>query len=239
MRPNTLRVWPSVTSDIATPSPVLAVFDVDETLISCKSMFSFIEFAFKDHFGSAQGAMVFSAAMEHIQHARLSQPRETVNRLFYRNFANWSLAELDNLAVKWFDQNQGASFYLPEVLARFRDHQSDGHQTVLLSGSASFIIAPIAQDLGATKILAIDLERLSDGTTSGEIAGIQTIGRGKADALQHLIETDGPYAKVTGYGDHESDLPFLMMCDPAHYVHSVDSVVPAWARRLKSMPLSG
>lgn len=65
-------------------------------------MFSFLEFAFKDHFGSAQGAMLFSGTMENIQHARLSQSREIVNRLFYRDFANWSLAELDNLAVKRF-----------------------------------------------------------------------------------------------------------------------------------------
>ena len=218
-------------------APSLAVFDVDETLIGCKSMFSFLEFAFREVAGDIGGAQAYRAALYELQTARETEPREVVNRLFYRNFSRWSLNQLAELSQEWFAQSKARSFYVPEVLNRFRQHQAQGHETVLLSGSASFIVAPIADDLGATGLLAIVLRRLPDGTTDGQIEGIQTIGEGKAAALRNLIQSRGPYARTIGYGDHQSDLPFLVICDEAYCVHAADRPGPAWAGAIGSFPI--
>lgn len=217
---------------------VFAVFDVDETLIDCKSMFSFLEYALKERVGEAAGSRDYRAALGKLQTARQSQMREAVNRLFYRMFAGWSLDHLALLAEGWFAFGRARSFYVPEVLERFRQHQVDGHQTVLLSGSATFIIAPIARHLGATHTLAVDLVRLADGTTNGQIDGLQTIGAGKATALRRLIENHGLAVRLVGYGDHASDLPFLSMCDEAYCVVSAGEPFPEWASNLKPLEIA-
>ncbi|RMA42672.1 HAD family hydrolase [Rhodophyticola porphyridii] len=221
------------------PAPSLAVFDVDETLIECKSMFSFLEFAFREVAGDTGGAQAYRAALYELQTARETEPREVVNRLFYRNFSRWSLDQLAELSQEWFARSKARSFYVPEVLNRFRQHQAQGHETVLLSGSANFIVAPIADDLGATGILAIALKRLPDGTTDGQIEGIQTIGEGKAAALRNLIQARGPYVRTFGYGDHQSDLPFLAICDEAYCAHPADRPAPEWAEAIQSFPIHG
>jgi HAD superfamily hydrolase (TIGR01490 family) len=217
---------------------VFAVFDVDETLIDCKSMFSFLEYALRDRSGEAAGSRDYRAALGKLQQARQSQTREAVNRLFYLTFAGWSLDHLALLAEGWFAFGRARSLYVPEVLERFRQHQIDGHQTVLLSGSATFIIAPIARHLGATHTLAVDLIRLVDGTTNGQIDGLQTIGEGKAIALKQLIDIHGPARRLIGYGDHASDLPFLSMCDDAYCVVSAGKPFPQWAANLTPLEVA-
>lgn len=196
----------------------IAVFDVDETLIHCKSMFSFLRFALSSRFGEPQGHRKYQAALHRIRLARADMPREAVNRLFYREFNGWNIAELRALSEDWFKKSQDGDFYINEMREKFRAHAEKGDVTVLLSGSAEIIIQPIANDLGATTVIAIRLKELSDGTTDGGIAGIQTIGRGKALALQIFLDSLSWKPRLIGYGDHESDLPFLNMCDEAFVV---------------------
>ncbi len=117
-----------------------------------------------------------------------------------------------------------------------QQHLAAGDEVLLLSGSASFIIAPIAAHLGVTQIKAIDLELEPDGQTlTGEIAGVQTIGQGKAVALaQFLNELPQTPTDIAGYGDHESDLPFLKCCNQQTVVVSTNNTqLPGWTAALK------
>jgi len=216
----------------------VAVFDVDETLIRCKSMFSFLEYALVAKRGPAQGGQAYAAILHGLRRARDTLPREAVNRQFYRALAGWDLAELSALAAAWFKDHQ-KGLYIPETLARLREHQRLGHKTLLLSGSATFIIAPIAQDLAVDDTLAIALRRMPDGTTDGEIHGIQTIGAGKARALTAYLAQVDPAPDLIGYGDHESDLPFLRLCTRSFLVLPAQSGLPDWAKglaRLETQP---
>jgi len=207
----------------------VAVFDVDETLIRCKSMFSFLEFAFTETMGAAEGRRTLSLVLDELREARIKLPREAVNRQFYRALAGWNLCDLEKLAFDWFNGHRKHDLYFPETLARLRWHQSQGHKTVLLSGSARFIIKPIAADLSVDETLAITLNVCSDGTTDGEIDGIQTIGQGKADALIRYLARFDHSPELIGFGDHESDLPFLRICDQRFVIVRRGADLPNWA----------
>ncbi len=216
----------------------IAVFDVDETLIRCKSMFSFLDYALAAKMGAAEGRRAYSALQAAIQQARASLPREAVNRQFYKAFAGWNMEELRALAIAWFRDHKSPDFYIPEALARFRFHQQQGHRTLLLSGSATFILAPIAQDLRADDMLAIALRHQASGMTDGEIEGSQTIGMGKAEALMRYLGQFDSAPHLVGYGDHESDLPFLNLCDRGYVVLPAQAPWPTWAKGLEPLPLS-
>ena len=210
----------------------IAVFDVDETLIPIKSMFSFLEFAMKAKMGSAAGEEAYALFCAEIGKYKRSLPRETVNRLFYRVFKGWAYTDLEKLVEQWWDHIQPQNRWIPEVVSTLRDHQNAGHPIVLLSGSADFILKPISKALAVDATLAITLGKMHDGLCDGEILGIQTIGQGKQEALAQfecLAEID---AKIVGYGDHESDLAFLLYCDEAHLVVRQHSEEPDWSRGL-------
>lgn len=213
----------------------VAVFDVDETLIRCKSMFSFLEFAFIETMGAAEGRRTLSLVLNELREARIKLPREAVNRQFYRSLAGWNLCDLEKLAFDWFNGHRKEDLYFPETLARLRWHQSQGHETVLLSGSANFIIKPIAADLSVDATLAITLNVRNDGKIDGEIDGIQTIGQGKADALIRYLARFDHSPELIGFGDHESDLPFLRICDQRFVIVQRGADLPNWANGLNPL----
>jgi HAD superfamily hydrolase (TIGR01490 family) len=198
----------------------MAAFDVDETLIWEKSMFSFLRFFLQAEHGSRDGATSYNAFTAGLNTLSKSQPREVVNREFYKIFQGVKASRLDDLAQDWFAQMPGADWFIPEVLTTLRMHQHLGHRIVLVSGSARFILNPIAAYIGADDVLGINLEMALDGIYTGQIDGIQTIGHGKCDALHQLMNADphDPVSSTFGYGDHESDVPFLAACDTGFIV---------------------
>lgn len=211
----------------------VAVFDVDETLIPFRSMFVFLDFAMKAKMGDELGARRYQAFLKEIENYRQTLPREIVNRLFYRVFKGWSVTELEEIAKHWWAQIPTQERWIPEVLAALRSHQNKGHFVTLLSGSAEFILAPIADELDVDLKMAIKLGTQEDGTCNGEIWGIQTIGDGKRQALANMecfAEID---AKFVGYGDHRSDLSFLNYCDEGYVVVPNGATDPHWAKGQK------
>ncbi len=216
----------------------LAVFDVDETLIDCKSMFDFLQFALRRTLGRDAGGVVFIHLMEELQTARETAPREAVNRLFYSKLEGWRIADLEQLAEQWFQHrlHQSQPFFLSAVLAALRQHQAAGDDILFLSGSARFILAPMAQYLGVRHMQAIELELALDGASlTGNIAGLQTIGDGKAEALARFLNSlPARPGVITGYGDHESDLPFLRKCERQRVV-TADCTAPLWTSGLSNV----
>jgi len=216
----------------------LAIFDVDETLIGCKSMFDFLQFSLRRTLGRDAGGAVFIQLMEDLQRARETAPREAVNRLFYRNLEGWRMTDLEQLADQWFQYRltHKDPFFLSAPLAALRQHQADGDEVLLISGSARFILAPVARHLGVQNIQAVDLELAEDSVSvTGAIAGLQTIGEGKAVALNRFLETlSYQPGEVIGYGDHESDLPFLRECGRQRVVITSETP-PRWTLGLSNV----
>lgn len=216
---------------------IVAVFDVDETLIRIKSMFAFLTFALSQREGTHQGKQHADAIAARMRQAARYKSRAEVNREFYRLFAGWPAAEIRSLAVDWFASVDEPGLYHGQVLARWRDHKARGDLMVMLSGSARHFLSPLADHLGADHLLAIDLEEDAQGHLTGEISGIQTIGNGKRDALEHLLKQLDGTPMLFGYGDHASDQPFLALCDHPIAVLSPEAAAqPApWHRDMASL----
>ncbi|WP_246257099.1 HAD family hydrolase [Amycolatopsis anabasis] len=188
---------------------MLAFFDVDETLISVKSMFDFYDY-FLDAAGyrpAEQRALRDEARAL----LRPGTPREQANRLFYRRFAGRKAAELAEFGRAWFAEHlrRGGLFHT-DVLAALRGHRAAGATVVFLSGSFPACLDPVAEYCDADLVLCTQLE-LRDGVCTGEVTRTM-IGDAKANAARELIERSGaPAAECFAYGDHTSDLGLLRL----------------------------
>ncbi|MGF9564494.1 HAD-IB family hydrolase [Neorhizobium sp. JUb45] len=192
-------------------TPYLAVFDVDETLVSVKSMFSFLRFVLISEHGMPHGVALYGAVRNKLEALRSRASREDVNREFYRLFRHRGINRLRLLAQEWFAEEVAShpDLFIPETCALLREHRERGAGIVFLSGSADFILEPIVDHLGGGAIVA---NRLAEekGVTTGELKGIQTIGSGKREALRQYVEEHGlNFRGSVAVGDHISDLPFL------------------------------
>lgn len=201
-------------------SPRAAVFDVDETLIATKSMFAYLAFLLAETRGEAAGKAAYEAATARLKAARERAGRAEVNRLFWEHLAGFPIAFLEACAERWYAAaSRDPGFWIAATRARLAAHREAGERIVLLTGSADVIVAPIARELGADTVLGITLETDRDARATGRITGIQTIGEGKREALlAHLAAAGIAPAACSGYGDHESDLPFLDVCGTAFVV---------------------
>ncbi|GAQ89296.1 haloacid dehalogenase-like hydrolase (HAD) superfamily protein [Klebsormidium nitens] len=104
------------------------------------------------------------------------------------------------------------------AIQRIRDLKAAGFRVVLVTGSLSFMIAPLAAEIDADDVIAADLvER--DGRFTGEMAGAAFNGDDKAVivkeyAVQHGIDLRRSHA----YGDSIADLGMLESVGHPHAV---------------------
>lgn len=193
-----------------TPGPRgrgIAFFDVDETLIGPKSMFSFLEF----HLGNGSrppGSYERAVARLRAAAAR-GVPRQDVNRLYYRLMAGESVEGLRAEGRAWFSEAARVpGFWHTPVLERLRRHRAEGDLVVLLSGSFFACLDPIAEEAGAHWALGTR-PVVRGGRLTGEVL-VPMIGATKETAARAAAAVRGvPLSSCTAYGDHSSDLALL------------------------------
>jgi HAD superfamily hydrolase (TIGR01490 family) len=198
------------------PQPVAAylVFsDVDETLISRKSMFDLLRLRFVHRYGPDEGAARYAAVAGRLcERAAAGEPREVLNRDYYREYAGDSVAETEALGREWFATERAADpgFFIASTLAEIRRHQAAGAQLLLVSGAFAPLLDPVARHLGASRVLAT-VPVVRDGRYTGEVVR-QMIGESKRAAVEEVLRDhpDGIDPRdCFAYGDHPSDLPML------------------------------
>lgn len=195
------------------PAP-FAFFDVDNTLLSIKSMFSFQDYyhrhcgGFPALFGPLRSAR-FNAGIH--RYERTGKPREFINRKYYESFRGRSVAEVRDCARSWYAdlRRRRDDLFIQPALMALRRHQKQGTEIVLVSGSSVEILTPLAEELDVAHMLATRVEQ-EDGRYTGVIRPPQTIGRGKAEAVRAFLEAHPcDAAACFAYGDHHSDIPML------------------------------
>lgn len=190
-----------------------AFFDLDGTLISEASMISFL----RHYFQSTQpddAAAVWASFEAKAAGMRAQHSREALNAWYYRQyFSDMPVATIDRIAREWLAQRSAsARFFKPHALQHLAMHKAAGTRVVLLTGSFREVVAPLTVLLGADDFICAPLEEI-DGAYTGRLTAAPTIGEGKVAALQRYLDTHGVQAAdCYGYGDDDSDLPFL------HYV---------------------
>lgn len=211
-----------------------AFFDVDETLIDLKSMFSFRAFFHRQTLGPGLGRVAEDEAQQAILDLLAKgASRPEVNRQFYRALQGRSHASVCASARDWYaQQRHSPGFFVQPVLDRLRTHQAQGVAVVLVSGSCTEILAPLAQDLGVEHLLVTQLELLG-GVFTGEVLGMPAIGEGKRLLVERFLQRmNADPTACFAYGDHLSDLPMLeLVGHPVVVVRDEDLVSLAKSRR--------
>ncbi|WP_455358808.1 HAD family hydrolase [Streptomyces sp. SYSU K21746] len=210
----------------------IAFFDVDETLIDIKSMFSFLEFhlADPDRYRAAEGELTRAA--------RAGVPREETNRAYYRNYAGAELEDVAESGRRWFArERQRDGFLHRDVVRELCRLQAEGYQVALVSGSFRACLDPIAKHLGADHVLCSEPE-VAAGRYTGEVRTAM-IGAAKAAAARALMNRSGARSeRCVAYGDHASDLP-LLTCVGGAGVVGDDPVLAEHAHRFGWIRLPG
>lgn len=186
-----------------TPSGA-AFFDVDETLVSVRTLESFLMF----YLGRVP-SMVSPERLRELVGQVVTLDRGEFNRVYYGIWAGQPREQVLEAGRDWFAQAEAQpGFYRPNVLAELRAHQAAGDRVVLVSGSFPPPLAPIAAAVGADAVYCTELEVGADGAYTGAIAAAM-IGDDKRVAVEEYLGGLDPEAPSWGYGDHSSDLPLL------------------------------
>ncbi|MFJ8754954.1 HAD family hydrolase [Streptomyces sp. NPDC102441] len=189
-----------------------AFFDVDETLISAKTMVEFLRHWHETH---GDDGCAFRAASNRLQAMAASGiPRSEINREYYRRFAGVSRAHLTEAGKAWWGEyRRKPRAFVPAVRQALEDHRAAGDAVVLVSGSFAGVLDPIAREVGAQQVLCTELTADADGVLTGEVLQ-PMIGPQKAAGAAVAITGLGlSAADCFAYGDHESDLDLLRLVD--------------------------
>ncbi|MFB7501942.1 HAD family hydrolase [Streptomyces broussonetiae] len=178
----------------------IAFFDVDETLLTAKTMVSF-----RTWWQASSGG-----GGDWFEEIRTCATRVEQNRAYYRGLAGIPMSRLRIAGRRWYaSYRQGEQAYHPAVVQRLARHRSAGHVVVLVSGSFRPALEPVAEDFGVASILCTELAVDEGGLLTGGIVR-PMIGEAKRAAAQDLMERTGARPEECyAYGDHASDLPLL------------------------------
>jgi HAD superfamily hydrolase (TIGR01490 family) len=211
----------------ARPAPGIAFFDVDETLVRVKSMFSFLHHYLTEERGEPE--RTYHRLTAELRAAYRGRPREQLNRGYYRLLAGADPARLAAAGRAWFGSRPADSWFVADTVAELRRHQAAGATVVLLSGSFSACLAPIAGWLGVDRVLGTRPE-VRGGRLTGEVL-LPMIGARKGRAAELLAAVlDVPLAGCSAYADDASDRALLeAVGDPV--VVGADPVLTALGTR--------
>ena len=203
-----------------------AFFDVDGTLISVKSMFSFQEYYYSQWQRTVENDKFWSRNwddfiqdMENL--SELHAPREEINQRYYEYFEGRRPSDVRACAEAWFldRRTSGGDFYVSAMTKQLHLQRRRGLVPAFVSGSLPEILAPLSRELMVSHIIATNLEVSSQGFYTGAIIQPQTIGLGKAKAIgRFLAQRSADPAACHAYGDDISDVPML---DAVGHPHAV------------------
>lgn len=192
----------------AEPSDVLAVFDLDGTLLTANVVETYLWTRLPGLSTAGQAREVLSLARS-LPSMLLTERRDRGDflRQVYRRYRGADVRVLDELAD---------TLLAPALLERASDaalqrvaaHRAAGHRTVLLSGAVEQLARPLAPmfDEVVTARLAVDAE----GRATGHLTAPPLVGEGRAAWVVRYAEVHGyDLAKSYAYADSHSDLPLL------------------------------
>ena len=206
-----------------------AFFDVDNTLISIKSMFSFMDYL------KYESSLLSNELIEKVQYNldylfSKSTPREFINEYYYSLFSGVSVESLTNEAKIWYQSIcRQENFFHLHTLSRLRQHQAEGYNIVFVSGSGLAMLRPLAQQLNVNAILCAP-QTQTDGKYVGTLYDLPCIGNGKVYYIHRFLKkfynidiTDSSIA----YGDDISDFPMLDCVGNGYLVNPSDKTIIA------------
>jgi HAD superfamily hydrolase (TIGR01490 family) len=199
-------------ADDPTPTPVnaAAFFDLDRTLISGSSAFSFGIAAWRNKLiptgellSDAVNAFTFKLV------GATDERSEAVrDRILH---AVEGAQQSDLLALNEQIIPRILEKVRPESRGLIEMHHEAGRETWIVSASPIELVDPLAKALGMTGGIATRSE-VRDGRYTGQLDGPFVYGEGKREAIQTLADERGYDLRLSySYSDSASDLPMMEM----------------------------
>jgi fatty acyl-CoA reductase len=208
--------------------PVLAVFDMEGTIIASNVVESYVWARFADlepEDWPAELVSVFGRIPGYLQADR--RDRGEFLRTFFRRYEGASVDGLQRLI-----DGHVSEFMLQKAsqaaIRRIRDHREAGHRTFLLTAAAEPFIRPLAPlfDL----VIGAELQ-VRDGRYTGFMSSPPLVGEARAAWLRRYAAGEGIDLKHSyAYADSHSDLPLLRAVGNPVVV-SPDSALYRYAKR--------
>ncbi len=191
--------------------PIIAFFDVDNTLMRGASAFHVGKGAFRKGMLGIRDVALF--AWHDFRFVKVGENRQhlaTVRERAMALLAGHSEKEVTELAQDIFDRNIAPRLW-PETVDLTREHLAKGHEVWLISATPQLVGQVIADRLGLTGALGTVLEA-HDGKFTGEIIGNVVHAEEKAVVAETLARERGVnLADCWAYSDSTNDIPLLSM----------------------------
>ncbi len=199
---------PRLRADLAGGREVLAVFDLDGTLVSSTVVESYLWLRLA---GSARSRVPRELASL-VRHTPgwLRAERSDRGRLIREVYTRYAGADPEELA-RLVDTEVGDQL-LTRVssagLRRLRAHRAAGHRTVLLTGAVDLLVRPLLPLFD--EVVAAQLAVDDSGRCTGRLAAPPLIGEARAAWLRFTApRLEANLRASHGYADSLSDLPML------------------------------
>lgn len=189
-----------------------AFFDVDETIINIKSMFSFLQFYYKTKYGNAFGQLFFYYKLMKVRClVNKGLSREAINIEYYKIFSGKKWSELLLCGEKWFAAiSKKTAIFNEKILHEIAHHKQNGAGIILVSGSFHGCLDPLVKKISADECLCSTIE-IKNGFCTGKILSPPVIGEGKKSVIKAFLKKNNfeNTSLCYAYGDHYSDIFML------------------------------
>lgn len=189
----------------------LAIFDLDNTLLSIDSDHAWGEFLLE------QGAVDPIAYREANERFMADYNAGTLDMAAFLEVALKPLADNSPEQLSAWHQQFMASKIEPSILPKAEEllarHRTQGDTLLIITATNRFITAPIAERLGVDNLIAVNPE-VREGRYTGRVSGIPSYREGKVTRLNQWLEQQ--HISVDGawfYSDSHNDLPLLEKID--------------------------
>ena len=190
---------------------VLAIFDLDNTLIAGDSDHSWGEFLID------QGMVDPDVFKQKNDQFYSDYQNGTLDIYAYQEFALSPIVgiPMEELTImhQQFMRDFIGPMMLPKAQTLIADHASQGHTLLIITATNRFVTQPIADALNISNLLATEPEILEDRYT-GKIVGTPCFQQGKVKRLNEWLTKTNTNSDVSYfYSDSANDLPLLETVD--------------------------
>lgn len=194
-----------------TPGPIVAFFDVDNTLMRGASVFYVGREAWRRRLISFRDIAVF--AWHQFRFLAVGENREHLAHAKERALGlvgGHTEEALVQLANDIYEKDILPNLW-PETVALTREHLAQGHEVWLITATPEIVAQVIAERLGLTGALGTKVQAL-EGVFTGQLDGPVLHGEEKATVARLFAEQKrADLAGCWAYSDSSNDIPLLTM----------------------------
>jgi len=189
-------------------APVLAVFDVEGTIVASNVLEAYLWLRLSDA-PRDEWPELFASLVRRVPGFLSAERRDRGEflRSFYRRYAGAPADAVRRIAAEGMGELILRRLS-PAAVRRIRKHRAAGHRVVLVTGSADFVVAPLTPL--ADEIVAATLREDGDGRFTGDLQTPPLVGEARAAWLRAYARRVGADLSLSyAYADSMSDLPLL------------------------------